>query len=111
MIRLECQGAVEVYRTSGRLSAEHAIELRYFVVSRRRSGRPMGVVDLSEIQLMDSLALECLLDIEEHYRSRGGEIRLAAPTPLCREILRATGIADRFAIYTESKLAVGSFVE
>ena len=64
---------------------------------------------MEKIPLVDSCGLELLLEVREHCRSRSGAVRLAAPNPLCREILSATGVGDDFEIYDDVLSAVGSY--
>ncbi len=37
-------------------------------------------------------------------------LKLAAPSPLCEEILSVTGVGEGFEIFEDAALAVGSFV-
>ena len=69
------------------------------------------VLDLQEVALIDSAGLEMLLDIQEDFEQRAGSLKLAAPNPLCNDIMHATGVANRFEIYREVKMAIGSFLQ
>lgn len=73
-------------------------------------GTPRIVFDMSEISLIDSAGLEKLLDLDELVESRAGVMKLAAPNPLCRDILSVSGLVDHFEIHKEVKIAVGSFI-
>ena len=52
-----------------------------------------------------------LLDVQEEFQRRGGTLKLAVRSPLCREILNVTGVAGRFEVFSEAASAVGSFVQ
>src|SRR2546426_9193864 len=54
------------------------------------AGRLRVVVDLGQVQFIDSRGLELLLDAARRLRAAGGRLRLANPNPLCSEILSAT---------------------
>lgn len=111
MFRVEAQGAVDVIMISAPLNHEHAAELREQIKAEQQSGKPMVVLCMKETPLIDSAGLESLLDVNEHLQQRGGQVKLAAANPLCREILRITGVADHFELYPDVKGAVGSFVQ
>ena len=55
------------------------------------------VVDLSAVPLVQSRALEVLLDAQERFTKAGGWLRLSNANPLIREILRITGMAQSIA--------------
>ena len=68
------------------------------------------VVNLHAIPLIDSAGLEALLDLRDQLQALGGEMKLAAANPLCRDILAATGVSQQFRDYPSVKLAIGSFL-
>jgi anti-anti-sigma regulatory factor len=59
---------------------------------------------------VDSAGLEMLLDYKEEFQQLGGALKLASPSPLCREILSVVGLGDAFEVFPETLSAVGSFV-
>ena len=71
----------------------------------------MLVIDLHETPLIDGAGLETLIDLREKIESRGGGVKLAAVNPLCADILRITGVGDKFEQFDVVKSAVGSFAE
>ena len=76
----------------GPIDASYCDELKRTVLQRARRRRPMLVVDLHEVPLVDSAGLETLVDLRERLESKGGAMKLAAVNPLCRDILRVTGV-------------------
>lgn len=111
MVRMERQGAVDVVRLDEQLTGEAADTLRDVVPRYLAKGRPMAVLDFTATRLLDSAALEYLLDLQQSCCERGGEVRLAAVSELCYDVLRATGVQNHFEIFPEVKLAVRSFLE
>jgi len=109
MIAEEVHGAVSVLTPNSPLIAEHAKELGASLEGALKHGLPMVVLDLSSVALMDSAGLEALLDAHDAVRSRGGNIKLAGPTPLVEDILTTTGVGQRFELFANSKSAVGSY--
>jgi anti-anti-sigma factor len=73
------------------------------------AGQPKLVFDLSGVPLINSAGLELLLDVRDRCAERGGALVLAGPSPLCREILAATGILGSVAVFDDAVSAAGSF--
>jgi anti-anti-sigma factor len=111
MMNIKSQGAVDVVQLSGPLNHENAEEFVETVDSGLAEGQPMVVLDLGDVPLMDSTGLDALLDVRDAAILKGGVVKLAAPTQLCADILRMTGVAGQFETYKDVKLAVGSFVQ
>jgi anti-anti-sigma factor len=111
MIRVETHGAVNVITPNVPINHEHAAELVQTLTADRTAGKPMLVLNMSEVTLLDSAGLEALLDSQEAVQDRGGTVKLAALSPLCREILRIAAVDRHFEAYRDVKSAVGSFVQ
>jgi anti-anti-sigma factor len=111
MISVDKQGAVCVVRPQAPLVGEQCALLRSAALKGLGAGRPMLVIDLQEAPLVDSAGLETLIELQERLETRGGAVKLAAVTPLCADILRITGVGDRFELHAVVKSAVGSFAE
>ena len=109
MIAVETHGAVTVLTPDSPINTEHAEDLGATLEGSLKQGLPMIVLDLSGVALMDSTGLEALLNAHDAVRSRGGNMKLAGPTPLVEDILTATGVGQRFELFANSKSAVGSF--
>jgi anti-anti-sigma factor len=111
MAPIEVQGAVAVIRPKGPIDAAHCPALREAVFSGLGPGRPMLVVDLHDVPLMDSAGLETLIELRDRLEAKGGAVKLASVNSLCAEILRITGVGDGFEQFAQARLAVGSFAE
>jgi anti-sigma B factor antagonist len=109
MIAKQLQGSVQVLMPKGAIVAEAVAELREALQEAAVGGPPRVVVDLREVAVLDSAALEALLEGQELCRARGGDLRLAAANELCRDILAATGLDKSFDLFPTSALAAGSF--
>lgn len=109
MIRIEAQGAVDVIRVDGALNETTVDELQHAWQEVLRSGAPMVVCDMSGINLIDSVGLEWLLDAQEEVAVRGGAMKLAGCPPLVNDILRVTGVRERFEVFETAGAGVGSF--
>jgi anti-anti-sigma factor len=111
MMPVEKQGAVCVVRPQVPLAGEQCDKLRDAALKGLGAGRPMLVIDLQGTPLIDGAGLETLIELRERIEARGGSVKLAALNPLCADILRVTGVGDKFEQYSVVKSAVGSFAE
>jgi anti-anti-sigma factor len=111
MFPIEKQGAVCVMRPQTPLTEDVCAQFSESVLAALGSGRPMLVVDLHNVPLVDSTGLETLVDLGKRVEGRGGAMKLAAINSLCGDILRVTGVGDSFEQHAHVKQAVGSFAE
>lgn len=111
MFHRKRQGAVDIVEGESPLTREMLAQLSTVFEPLLRGGQPKVVFNLREVPLVDSAGLELLLDVQDELRQRGGELKLAAPTPLCREILTVTGVGRRFEVFKDALSAVGSYVQ
>jgi anti-anti-sigma factor len=111
MFSLRSQGAVRVIGGDQSLTAESVAAATKVCEEALLNGQPRLVIDMQGIPLVDSAGLELLLSVRDRCVQRGGALHLAGPSALCRDILRATQIADQFAIFGDALAAVGSFAQ
>jgi anti-anti-sigma factor len=111
MSSVEKQGAVCVVRPQTPLTGDVCAQFADSVLTSLGAGRPMVVVDLHNVPLVDSTGLETLIDLRKRIESRGGAMKLAAINSLCADILRVTGVGECFEQHAQVKQAVGSFAE
>jgi anti-anti-sigma factor len=111
MAAVEKQGAVCVVRPHGPLTEAQCEGFRDAALAALGHGRPMLVIDLHEVPLVDSAGLEALVDVRERVEARGGAVKLAAVNALCNDILRVTGVGQKFEQYPHVKSAVARFAQ
>ncbi|MEY5033079.1 MAG: hypothetical protein RL354_2110 [Planctomycetota bacterium] len=92
----ESHGEVALLIASGDFSADAADNFRRVAGERFASGARSCVLDVSNVTLADSAALESLLWLSEETARHGGALRLVSPQPAVREALRLTRLSDRF---------------
>ena len=109
MLQVENQGAVTVFRGDEPLTGDAARQAEETMQAATRQGQPLAVLDLHGVPLIDSAGLEFLAQQQETFERHGGCLKIAAANPLCRDILRCTGLDKRFEMYGDVKEAVGSF--
>ena len=111
MFPVEKQGAVSVVRPQVPIAGDMCQAFANAALTGLGTGRPMLVVDFHGVPLVDSAGLETLVELRERLEARGGAVKLAAVNSLCSDILRVTGVGDRFEQHHQVKSAVGSFAE
>jgi anti-anti-sigma factor len=109
MFQANKQGAVDIVQCDAPLNKDHLDDFHVATRPCTVHGQPMIVLDLADTNLVDSAGLESLLDLQEQVEHLGGTIKLAAAPALIADVLRITGVGDRFETFTTVKAAVGSF--
>ncbi|MFI7694137.1 STAS domain-containing protein [Nonomuraea sp. NPDC049655] len=62
------------------------------------SAAPMVVLDLRGIEFFDSTGLSVVIALWQQARDAGGDLAVAAPPPICANMMRRTGLADHIAM-------------
>lgn len=109
MIKKSQEGAVSVLAIEGPLNEEEAGLLRDGVEALPQLGRPQLVIDLAEVPLIDSRGCEALLDIRDAVTADGGAAHLSGVSPLCQDILEATGVLRFFRVFDAKNQAVAQY--
>lgn len=102
-------GGVTVLRPSGRLNMTTAMDLRQSIVALVTGGDLFVVVDLSEVDFIDSSGLGGLVSGLKTAREAGGDLRLASPTEQVRLVLQLTNLERMLISYDDADLALRSF--
>jgi anti-anti-sigma factor len=105
------QGSVHVFASDAPLNHEHTPVAAEQLAPHLLAGQPRIVLNLEHVPLIDSAGLEFLLTTQQTCTRRGGTLRLATPSPLCRQILEVTGVGDRIEIFPDLTTAVGSYAQ
>lgn len=105
------QGAVDLIRGDQPLTSLTLEEFSKLLDRCVNQRQPRIVLDMSGIPLIDSRGLELLVDCQRQSISRGGCIKLASLSSLCRDILKATNVIAMFDVFETSITAAGSFAQ
>ena len=111
MFQRERQGTVDVIRGADALIVQHLDQFGEVLGECLDGGQPKAVLDLQQVPLIDSAGLEQLLEARERFERLGGGLKLLAPNDLCGDILAATGVGEKFEVFSDVKGAVGSFAQ
>ena len=107
MLQAESQGAVTLFRGEDPLVGDAVQQAAEVMQSSMSRGQPLAVLDLQGVPLIDSAGLELLAQQQEEFERNGGCLKIAAPNPLCRDILRCTGLDKRFEMHVTGERARG----
>ena len=83
-----------VARASGVLDTANAARLEGELLALTSSGRPV-VVDLADVELMDSGVVSALLSVARHARRAGGKLVVRHPSGVVSDVLRVAALDDR----------------
>ncbi len=97
-----------IVRCKGRLAQEGAHALRERV-QQLFATTPRIVVDLKNVEHLDSLGLGILAGLFTSAKRRGGEIKLASPAQHAKLVLRRTQLDTVFTVYETDADAVAAF--
>jgi anti-sigma B factor antagonist len=92
---------VTVFVLEGRVDSEGAIQLDDTLRAAVEAGETKIVLDMAEVQYMNSAALRTLADIITKTRDKGGDMKLAGLQPKVRRVLQIVGF-DRFSSVHET---------
>jgi anti-sigma B factor antagonist len=91
-------GAMTTIRLTGELDISSAQDLRDCFTFLAREGQQRIVVDLSELDFIDSMGIGALVGGLKRFRSDGGELVLKDPTPRVSRVIELTGLDQVFTI-------------
>ncbi|QDS95933.1 STAS domain protein [Roseimaritima multifibrata] len=111
MIEKTRRGTVWILSDKRPLNAKSSGELQAAIDIKSPAGPPRYLLDLQHVPLIDSAGLEWLCETAARCQQAGGVFGLVAPNPLCQDILAATRLDRRFAIYPDTLSAVGNLAQ
>ena len=105
-------GDVIVLDVSGRITlGEGNVALREIVRDLADKGNTRVVLNLSQVQYVDSSGVGELVKTHTTMRSRGGQLKLANPSKRVSDLLHMTRLSSVFDIHNDEAGAVRSFGE
>ena len=98
VLGIDTKGDAQVIRLGGELDLYNADALREALFSACSGGSPRIVVDLSEVEFMDSTALGVLIEARTKLPNRKAFL-LAAPALETKRALRISGLDRHFSVH------------
>jgi anti-sigma B factor antagonist len=109
VLGLEKVGAAYVVRLGGELDLYNAAQVRAALVEAAAEAPERIVVDLGEVEFLDSTALGVLIEARSRLANRAG-LMLAAPGLETRRALQISGLDKLFAVHDTVPEALGAKV-
>jgi anti-sigma B factor antagonist len=97
-----------VVTARGEIDLGSAPRLRDVAVDRLMAGEHTLVMDLSEVEFLDSTGLGTLVAILKRARSLGGDVALVITSGRIRKPFELTGLTAAFAIHGDVDSAVAA---
>ena len=100
---------VKVLAISGRFDTHNATNVRSWLTEATSDVPANVVVNLGQVQFLDSTALSTLIDGMKRSRNHNGDLRLCGLQQPVRMIFELTRLDKVFEIYIDEKDAVEAF--
>jgi anti-anti-sigma factor len=91
-------GCIATVQVRGELDLATAPQVRACLTELYGSGRRRVVLDLSELDFIDSTGLGVLVAALKRFRSDGGELAVVNPTNRVRKVFELTRLDGQFLI-------------
>jgi len=103
------ENGITVFVLEGRIDSEGAVMLDQTLLAGVQAGKHKMVLDMAQVQYVNSAALRTLADVITTNRGKGGDLKLAALAPKVKRVFQLVGF-DRFsAIYETVEAALAAF--
>jgi anti-sigma B factor antagonist len=101
---------VEVVKVSGRIElGEGSAAIREVVRDLLARGRKKIVLDLADVDYIDSAGLGALVSAFTSVRNEGGDLKLVYLTKKVQDLLQMTKLYTVFEIFADETAAIKSF--
>ncbi len=98
-VNLDCVGAGTVVRVSGAARLEKADLLREHLLALADAMKGRLVLDLTDLNFINSVGLGALVSAHLRCRRLGGVMKVAGPSPPIRQLLKLTRLTELFPVY------------
>ena len=103
-------GAVLVLRPDGAIAGADAERFKKRLMEAQRETLGRFVIDASALPMVDSKALEALVEVNEEMVASGKGLKLCATGETVRQVLELTGLGTLFEHFEDVHSAVRSFL-
>jgi len=105
-IKSEHNGSAIVYRLRGSLDLATAPSLRAALIEAANEGKHDIIVDLTELEFLDSTGLGALIGAHRRALENSGRVRLIVRDGPIQRLLNITGLMRIFAVYASLEAAL-----
>ncbi|MGV8121710.1 MAG: STAS domain-containing protein [Candidatus Xenobiia bacterium LiM19] len=99
-------GNTHIVRLSGELDIHSAPQFKEDVLSLIEQGYTNIVLDLDELNFMDSRGLGTFISISRNVKDRGGSLKIICSNQTIMKIFQRTGLCEIFAMYESKEAAL-----
>ena len=109
-IDIRSHGEVKVIKLRGRLSLGETVDrLRGTIQDLLGSGNKQLVLDLEELNTVDSSGIGLLTRCLTNAKQQGGSLKLVNPSKFVVQTLKLVGILNLFEVFPDAAAAVASY--
>lgn len=109
-IDVRSQGPVKIIKLRGRLSLGESVDrLRATMEDLLGGGENRIVLDLAELQTMDSSGIGLLSRFLASTKQQGGSLKLVSPSKFVIQTLKLVGLLNLFEVFPDTQAAAASF--
>ena len=110
-LRLEAteRDGVAVLAVFGEVDVATAPQLRQMLVETASAGHQRVVVDLTQVEFLDSTGLGVLVSGLKRFRTFGGDLTVAGAQARVRKVFDITGLTNVFGLHETVDDAVAAF--
>jgi anti-sigma B factor antagonist len=105
-IHVHVVDGMQVFELTGSLDIATSPSVRAALVSASERGDHRLIVDLTNLEFLDSTGLGALIGAQRRAKEFGGEVRLIAKEGQILRLLRITGLLKVFGVYATLEAAV-----
>lgn len=105
-IKSEHDGNAIIYRLRGSLDLATAPSLRAALLEAANEGKHDIIVDLSQLEFLDSTGLGALIGAHRRALEHGGRVRLIVNDGPIQRLLTITGLMRIFSVYASTEAAL-----
>lgn len=99
-------GKIDIIQLSGRLVMADAPDVRQKLLAIIDDDHNRVILDLAEVDFMDSIGLSVLISVFKAARVRGGDVLLLNLTPAVRSLIELTRLQQIFEIFDDETAAI-----
>ena len=109
-IDVRSQGVVKVIKLRGRLSLGEPVDrLRATIEDLLGAGNNQLVLDLEELNTMDSSGIGLITRSLTNAKQHGGSLKLVNPSKFVVQTLKLVGILNLFEVFQDTAAAAASY--
>lgn len=90
-----------IARLSGEVDVFVFPDIKDTLLGAVRAGHDRIIIDLADVEYIDSSGLGVLVVTHKEARERGGRIAVVCPKPQLRRIFEITGLAKLFGVFND----------